>query len=385
MRFYPHLLLLCLLCGATSSLAATQIYRYTDDAGTLNFTTELRSIPEQYRRHAVPLYMDITSTAGTVTPHAQPEPTSKVTVSSDYRMGSHDSRSDAVRMAVEAAKRQALEQAATYLETVTEVKNFDLTRDEIRSYSAGSLTVLDQQTSTRKEDGADVIHVDLTAQVDREEVIQAITALREHDSVRKELVSLRAETDRLRQQLDAANRALGEAPSREQVEALIAERQKVLDQMQAQALVSQAWSSWIHSAQGSMVPPLIGGLIFQAQQLHPSNRHLGALQQAVMPPPHVPPASPSSGAAAAQPREGTSIERLQSALATPTMPSPLAAPFLQPTFPQIQPLGVPHGSLTQAPSLSPPLQSAPPAQPTFPQIQPLGVPHGSLSLTPSGR
>lgn len=385
MRMSPPLFLSMVLASAPPLFAASQIYRYTDDTGTINFTTELRSIPEAYRRHAVPLYMDITSAAGAVTPHAQPVPASKVTVSSDYRMGAHDSRSDAIRMAVESAKRQALEQAATYLETVTEVKHFELTRDELRSYSAGSLTVLDQQTSTRNEDGAHVIHVDLTAQVDREEVIAAIKALREHESVRSELIALRAETDQLRQQLDAATRALALAPSREQIEALIAERQKVLDQMQAQALVSQAWISWLHAAQGSMVPPLIGGLIFQAQQLHPSNRHLGTLQQAVMPQPPVPPASSPAGTTAAQPHEGTSIQRLHSALATPSLPSPLAAPLLQPTFPQIQPLGVPHGSLTQTPSLSAPLQSAPPAQPTFPQLQPLGVPHGSLSLPSTAR
>ncbi len=385
MRVCPPLLLWSVLATALPSFAGSQIYRYTDDHGTINFTTELRSIPEQYRRDAVPLYMETTSAAGAVTPQAEPEPASKVTVSSDYRLGAHDSRGDALRMAIESAKRQALEQAATYLESVTEVKHFDLTRDELRSYSAGSLTVLDQQTSMRKEGGAAMIHVDLTAYVDRDEAIRAIAALREHDSVRKELVSLRAETDQLRQQLDAANRALAEARSPEQIEALIAERQKVLDQMQAQTLLSQAWTSWIHSVQGSMVPPLIGGLIFQAQQLHPSNRHLHALEHTMTAQPGSPPPSPASGTAAAQPGGVTSIQRLQSALAAPSAPSPLAAPFLQPTFPQIQPLGVPHGSLTQTPSFSAPLQSAPQAQPTFPQIQPLGVPHGSLSLTPSGR
>lgn len=46
--------------------------------------------------------------------------------------------------------------------------------------------------------------------------------------------------------------------------------------------------------------------------------------------------------------------------------------MLQPTFPQIQPQGVPHGSLSPTP---------PP--PAFPQIQPLGVPHGSLSQNPA--
>src|SRR5215475_6382944 len=139
-------------------------------------------------------------------------------------MGDHDTRTDATRLAIETAKRDALEQVATYLESVTEVKNLDVTRDEIRTYTAGIVTVLNQQTSTRIEGGDIVIHVDLTAQVDQHEVIQAITALRENESTKQELVSLRAETDQLRQQLDAANQALAAANTPEQVQKLTLKR-----------------------------------------------------------------------------------------------------------------------------------------------------------------
>jgi hypothetical protein len=36
------------------SSAATQIYTYRDDAGTQIFTTELDSVPEQYRSRVIP-------------------------------------------------------------------------------------------------------------------------------------------------------------------------------------------------------------------------------------------------------------------------------------------------------------------------------------------
>ena len=36
------------------SSAADPIYKYTDDSGTQNFTTELYSIPEKYRSRVVP-------------------------------------------------------------------------------------------------------------------------------------------------------------------------------------------------------------------------------------------------------------------------------------------------------------------------------------------
>ena len=52
---------------------------------------------------------------------------------------------------MEAARRDALEQVATYLESVTDVKNMDVTRDDIRTYTAGIVMVLDQKITTRLE------------------------------------------------------------------------------------------------------------------------------------------------------------------------------------------------------------------------------------------
>jgi hypothetical protein len=362
MRFLPSLLVFSVIFGVTPLFATSQVYRYTDASGTPTFTNDLQSIPEPYRRLAVPLFSEMTSQAGSIAPeppqvHQDPM-THVVTVSSDYRMGAYDTPAAAVRMAIQSAKRQALEQVATYLESVTEIKHLDVTRDELRAYSAGSVIVLDQQTSTKTQDGAVVLHVDLTAQVDRKEAIQGITALRDNDSAKQELASLRLETDRLRQQLDAANDALATAQSQEAIQARLAERQRLLDQMEADSLRTAA----ISTTRIVSVYPMIGGLIFQPTPLQPQPP-LSALQ------PPTPPA-PASGdfpSAADQ-------NRLKEAVTQPTQP-------LIPAFPQIQPLGVPHGSLTQAPGLSP--QAAQPVQPTSPRIQPLGVPHGSLTQIPS--
>src|SRR6188472_4567446 len=66
----------------------------------------------------------------------------------EFRMGDRDTREDAMRLATEAAKRNALEQVATYLESVTVVHDMDVTKDEIRSYTAGLVLVLHQQIAT---------------------------------------------------------------------------------------------------------------------------------------------------------------------------------------------------------------------------------------------
>ena len=221
----------CLLSLATPAFSSNEIYRYTDDSGTLNFTTELHQIPQKYRDQAVPLKLEVSPPVATPPLH----PMRRVVRSSgDYRMSDHDTRIDATRLAIDYAKRQALEEVAIYLDSTTEVKNLDVTRDEIRMYTAGIVTVLDQQISTRLEDGEIVLHVDLTAQVDEHEVIQAIAALRENELAKQELVSLRIKTDQLRQQLDIANQALSTANTPERIQALTIQRQQLLNRIQAE-------------------------------------------------------------------------------------------------------------------------------------------------------
>lgn len=273
--------------------SASTIYTYTEDSGTLTFTTELDSIPKKYRSQVTTLHF-VTPTeppppappAITAEPSPPSENTRVVTASGEYRMGDYDTRTDAVRMAVEAAKRDALEQIATYLENVTEVRNMDVTRDDIRTYTAGIVRVLDQTITTNLEGDVVVIRADLTAQVDPNEVAQAIAALRENDSAKNELLALRAETDQLQQQLDAANQALADAASPEEVQAAGQRRQDTLNELQANALVSQAWTSVVYATPGFYSYPWVGvaginGLLLQAQRLYPRHQHLPLAQQMV--------------------------------------------------------------------------------------------------------
>jgi hypothetical protein len=289
MLSFGKIVTLSLVLAVSPSFAADPIYKYTDDSGTQNFTTELYSIPEKYRSRAIPLDHESPSASPPPVSVEQQAPSANVrvvTATGEYRMGDHDTRTDAVRLAVEAAKREALEQVATYLESVTEVQNMDVTRDEIRTYTAGIVTVLDQKITTWLEEQTVVIRADLTAQVDPNEVAQAITALRENESAKNELVALRAETDQLHQQLDAANQALATAVSPEEVQALSQQRQDLLNQLQTNALVSQAWTDWVYVTPVIYPYPWIGvqqvhGLLLQAQHLYPRNRHLPILQQVV--------------------------------------------------------------------------------------------------------
>ena len=294
---------LCVLLSTASGSASTPIYTFTDDSGTQNFTTEFGSIPGKYRDRAIRLHLDSSSSppsASTPPTSARPAPAPPesaehrvagpnarvVQGGGEYPMDDYDTRTDAIRMAVEAAKREALEKVATYLESVTEVKNMDVTRDEIRTYTAGVVTVLDQQITTRLEGDTVVLRADLTVQVDPDEVTRAIAALRENESAKTELAALRTEADQLQQQLATANQALTTAVSPEQVQELNQQRQDLLNQLQANAYVSQAWTTW-----GYVTPVIysypwlrlqhVNGLLLQAQRLSPGNHRLSRAQEFV--------------------------------------------------------------------------------------------------------
>src|SRR6476620_5595956 len=331
MLVFGQMLMLSFVFAVAHSFAASQIYTYRDDSGTPNFTTELDSIPEKYRSRVVPLDSDTSSPVEAGVPSPPLAAVRVVTASGEYRMGDHDTRADAVRLAIEAAKRQALEQVATYLESVTEVKNLDVTRDEIRAYTAGVVTVLNQQVRTRLEDGTVVIYADLTAQVDRDEVISAINGLRDNEGAALQLASLRTEADLLHQQLDAATQALAAAQTAEQVRAATLQRQQLLNQMQADNLVSQALAGYAYITPAKVQQ--INDLLGRARHLHPSNPHVSRAEhnlrgRDVSPTQQLPEQGHQPGRPfVAQSPLATPLP--QSPLATPLPPSPLAEPLPQ--------------------------------------------------------
>ena len=220
-------------------------------------------------------------------------------------MGDRDTREDAIRLATEAAKRNALEQVAVYLESVTVVDGLDVTKDEIRTYTAGLVLVLEQVTNTTLDGDTIVVRTDLVAQIDTEEVKQAIAALRENEDARHQLVALQQENDQLQQDLDAANQALAQASTAEQTQQAAQQRQDILNRVQSNAMVSQAWTDWILVSLVAYPSPWVGlaqtqALLSAAQGLYPASPHVQMAQHVITarqpPSPPQPPAPPAPGA-----------------------------------------------------------------------------------------
>ena len=302
-----------------------------------------------------------------------------------YRMGARDTKEDAMRLATEAAKRNALEQVATYLESITVMEGVDITRDEITTYTAGLVVVHDQQTNLSLDGDAVIITVDLTSQIDTEEVAQAILALRENEDARHQLAALKRDIDDLHQELEVATQSLAVALSAEQAQQASVQRQELLDRVQSHAMVSQAWTDWVMIGPVTYPSQWVGitpshTLLTKAWELYPGSPHVPSAQrvmvastpaaatQTIVPTTHVIPVQPGA--------RTTPLPLNEISHSTPTMPVQLGN---QPGGMTQMPTRVGTRTFTDmrqlAPLSSPPSGNTPaggqPRPPALPSVQSL--------------
>lgn len=207
-----------------------------------------------------------------------------IAASGEYRMGDNDTRADAKRLALLDAKRVALEQVGTYLEGVTEVKNLQVTKDEMRTYTAGIVEVTEQAARDVMEGATHIVRVDVTCKIDTAGIAGQIDALRKNEHAKEELQQARADADRLKQEVEAKNKELAALKSKAGAEPLLKERDQALAKLDAQDLVVRA--SRPVTARGGFVEgdPLpaqdranMKAMLLQAVALDPSNAraHVG--------------------------------------------------------------------------------------------------------------
>lgn len=229
-----------------------------------------------------------------------------ISTQGEYRMGPRDTMDDAVRLATESAKRHALEQVATYLESVTVVSEMDVTKDEIRTYTAGSVMVLDQHTTTTRDGDTTVVHVRLLTQIDTEEAARAIVALRENEDARLQLVALKRDHERLQRELSAVNRALADAVTSDETMQGTRQRREILHRVQSNAMVSQAWTDWagVHQLDETRMQAGLASvyaLLQTARDLYPASPHVTVAEKTMRERrPPVPPQPPQPGTAQAR-------------------------------------------------------------------------------------
>lgn len=120
-----------------------------------------------------------------------------------YTMGDNDTKNDAKRICFLEAKRLAIEKAGTYIESSTEVKNFKLTRDEIRTF-AGAIVKVDIASEEIKFIGeTQVVLITVKADVDIDSFRERVMQIKSDRELEKRVIAqqrqLQGMEDKLKQ------------------------------------------------------------------------------------------------------------------------------------------------------------------------------------------
>ena len=243
--------------------------------------------------------------------------------------------------------------------------------------------VLDQQVTTYVDGDDVVVRVEVTAQVDADEVREAVLRLRDTQDARQELTVLKSEVEQLHHQLDEANQQLAGVVTPDQVQMLTEQRQHLLDQVESNGLVAQAWTDWVLVSPTVQPSPWVGlaqaqGLLAVAQRLYPTNPHITIMQHVLaLPPQSVPPhvvLPPRHALAPALPHHGSPL--------TPTGPPRGMNGSTRP-FSHFHTLPPPTAAYPPGHALPPTLHLASPVRPPAVSRAPFPMPRSSPLPRPS--
>ena len=127
---------------------------------------------------------------------------------STYILGDNDSKVDARRIATQEAQRKALELSGTFLASITQVKEYKLTKDEVTAYTAGVVEtqiVVDESRGTANHPEQ---YIKARCTVDTDVLLRQIDRYRENQELREQVEIAARERDTLRKERDALQKQL---------------------------------------------------------------------------------------------------------------------------------------------------------------------------------
>lgn len=120
-----------------------------------------------------------------------------------YTLGDHDSKDDARQRCLLEAKRKILEQAGVYIESASEVKDLQLTKDTITSFAAAVMHVKDTKEEVGFQQGHMTLTLTLKADVDLAEIRKRLAARQVDAGIRDDVAAQKERLKRLEAQLEA--------------------------------------------------------------------------------------------------------------------------------------------------------------------------------------
>lgn len=122
-----------------------------------------------------------------------------------YQASEFDSKASSRILALEQVKRLLLEELGTYLMSETEVKNFQMTKDQITVFTAG---IVSAEVIDEKWDGK-TYYLKARIAADPKDVLKAVDALRQDKQKTKELEDIRRKADEQAKEIARLKKELG--------------------------------------------------------------------------------------------------------------------------------------------------------------------------------
>ena len=150
-------------------------------------------------------------------------------VSANYVLGDNDTKIEARSIALEQAKKIALEQAGTYIEVKTIVKNGKLTTDEIKSYGASVLKVKILNEKYSFKGSSPILELTIKASIDMDILQKNIDKIKNNKGKRKKIVALQKENEELLKKIEQLSKKF--KTSKNNIEEIRTERKQLLSKM----------------------------------------------------------------------------------------------------------------------------------------------------------
>ncbi len=158
-----------------------------------------------------------------------------------YRMGNQDSKINGRRIAAQEAKRTALELAGTYVEGLTQVKSFQLARDEVKTITAG---IIEAEVVSERMHGTPErpeISVKVRCSIDADNLGNQINRYRQNEDLKEQLDDAVRENDALRKDRDVLVRQLSAERDQAKAEKIRRKLDSVLSREESNEETKKVW------------------------------------------------------------------------------------------------------------------------------------------------
>ena len=134
-----------------------------------------------------------------------------ITATHTYILGDNDSRNDARQLCFLQAKQKVLEQAESFIQSHSVINNFELTKDQMTSYSAAVLSVEIVKEDVGLSNGQHTLTITVKADVDVDQVNTLLAAIVADKSVADRVARQQQEIRELEGQVQTLNSRLSVA------------------------------------------------------------------------------------------------------------------------------------------------------------------------------